>query len=165
MAVHSDILARLYQRHYPGALLYALSLCRNRPLAEDLVQEAFIRAYLDLPDDIPSFPYWLMRVLRNLLIDHHRRQKFQSDGEVPEQWDTETPEDSLLRREDIRALYRGINALEVGDRELLSLFYFAQLPLGEIARLLNVSAAAAKTRLYRARQRLAQRMKEDHYEF
>ena len=64
-----DVLAQLYERYYQPALFYLLALCRDRHLAEDLVQEAFVRAYLSLPEDVPSFPYWLMRVCRNLLCD------------------------------------------------------------------------------------------------
>ena len=55
-----DVLAQLYERYYQPALFYLLALCRDRHLAEDLVQEAFVRAYLSLPEDVPSFPYWLM---------------------------------------------------------------------------------------------------------
>ena len=47
----NDIFDTLYRRYYAPALLYAQSLCRSRHLAEDLVQEAFCRAWLSLPDD------------------------------------------------------------------------------------------------------------------
>ena len=160
-----DIFARLYAHHYDGALLYALSLCRDRRLAEDLVQEAFLRAYQDLPDEIPSFRYWLMRVLRNLLIDYHRRQKFLSSGEVPEQADDGTPERALLQREDVLALYRAMAKLTEPDREILSLFYFAGLPITELAQLLSLTPGAVKMRLVRLRRRLRTEMKEDGYEF
>lgn len=160
-----DIFARLYAHHYDGALLYALSLCRDLRLAEDLVQEAFLRAYQDLPDEIPSFRYWLMRVLRNLLIDYHRRQKFLSGGEVPEQADDGTPERTLLQREDVLALYRAMAKLTEPDREILSLFYFAGLPVTELAQLLRLTPGAVKMRLVRLRRRLRTEMKEDGYEF
>ena len=77
-----DVLAQLYERYYQPALFYLLALCRDRHLAEDLVQEAFVRAYLSLPEDVPSFPYWLMRVCRNLLCDHRRKRRRHADGEL-----------------------------------------------------------------------------------
>ena len=80
----SDLFERLYRQYYTAALLYARSLCRSRHLAEDMVQEAFCRAWLSLPDDVVSFRSWLFRVLRNLIIDHQRRQKFLSDEEPPD---------------------------------------------------------------------------------
>ena len=69
-----DIFEALYRRYYAPALLYAQGLCRSRHLAEDMVQEAFCRAWLSLPDEVTSFRGWLFRVLRNLIIDHQRRQ-------------------------------------------------------------------------------------------
>ena len=53
--MHSDILDELYRQYYGAALLYVLSLCRDRALAEELVHDAFVKAYLSLPDDAPSF--------------------------------------------------------------------------------------------------------------
>lgn len=79
-----DIFEALYRRYYAPALLYAQGLCRSRHLAEDMVQEAFCRAWLSLPDEVTSFRGWLFRVLRNLLIDHQRRQKHLSADDPPE---------------------------------------------------------------------------------
>ena len=50
-----DVLAQLYERYYQPALFYLLALCRDRHLAEDLVQEAFVRACLSLPETSPRF--------------------------------------------------------------------------------------------------------------
>ena len=91
-----DIFEQLYRQHYAAALLYAQGLCRSRPLAEDMVQEAFCRAWLALPDGVVSFRSWLFRVLQNLIIDHLRRQKHLSDEDVPETADAATPESVLL---------------------------------------------------------------------
>ena len=106
-----DIFEQLYRQHYAAALLYAQGLCRSRPLAEDMVQEAFCRAWLALPDGVVSFRSWLFRVLRNLIIDHLRRQKHLSDEDVPETADAATPESVLLQREDAAALYRAMERL------------------------------------------------------
>ena len=149
-----DVLAQLYERYYQPALFYLLALCRDRHLAEDLVQEAFVRAYLSLPEDVPSFPYWLMRVCR-------RRH---ADGDPPERADSApTPEERLLQREELIALYRAIARLSEDEQELLNLFYFARRPLSEIAQLTGMTPGAAKTRLYRARRHLRREMEEDGY--
>ena len=50
-----DVLAQLYERYYQPALFYLLALCRDRHLAEDLVQEAFVRAYLSCRRTSPHF--------------------------------------------------------------------------------------------------------------
>ena len=163
--MHSDILDELYRQYYGTALLYVLSLCRNRTLAEEIVHDAFVKAYLSLPDDVPSFPYWLMKVCRNLFYDHARRQKFLSPEAPPEQIDPATPESLLLQKEETAALWRAIGRLDGADRELLVLHYFAARPAGELAALLGLtSPAAARQRLHRARIRLRRILEEDGYE-
>ena len=163
--MHSDILDELYRQYYGAALLYVLSLCRERALAEEIVHDAFVKAYLSLPDDVPSFPYWLMKVCRNLFYDHARRQKFLSPEAPPEQIDPATPESLLLQKEETAALWRAIGRLDGADRELLVLHYFAARPAGELAALLGLtSPAAARQRLHRARIRLRRILEEDGYE-
>ena len=66
--MHADALEALYRDHYRAALLYALSLCGDRDLAEDLVSDAFEAALLTLDDSHPSVRYWLLRVCRHLWL-------------------------------------------------------------------------------------------------
>ena len=160
-----DIYEQLYQKYYAPALLYAQSLCRSCHLAEDMVQEAFYRAWLSLPEDVVSFRSWLFRVLRNLIIDHQRRQKHLADVPLPDTIDETTPENLLLKREDAAALYRAMEALPESDRELLTLYCFARLSAAELAEALRVTPAVIRQRLRRARIRLRQKMEEDGYEF
>ena len=162
--MHSDILDELYRQYYGAALLYVLSLCRDRALAEELVHDAFVKACLSLPDDAPSFPFWLMKVCRNLWYDHARRRKFLSDEPVPERIDAATPETLLLQKEESAALWRAIHQLDAADRELLILHYFAARPVAELAALLGLTPAAARQRLHRARLKLRRILEEDGYE-
>ncbi len=162
--MQGDLLEELYRQYYGGALLYVLSLCRDAALAEEIVQDAFVKAYLSLPDDVPSFPFWLMKVCRNLFIDRWRHEKFLTDDAPPERGGTDTVEKALLQKEDAAALYRGMEKLSPGDRELLALHYFASRPIGEIAMLLGLTPAAVRQRLHRARLRLRHIMEEDGYE-
>lgn len=162
--MHSDILEQLYRQYYGAALLYVLSLCRDRALAEEIVHDAFVKAYLSLPDDAPSFPYWLMKVCRNLWYDQARRLKFLSSESPPEQIDPVTPETLLLQKEGSAALWHGIEKLDAADRELLVLHYFAARPVAELAALLGLSPAAARQRLHRARGKLRRILEEDGYE-
>ncbi len=162
--MHSDILEELYRQYYGAALLYVLSLCRDRALTEEIVHDAFVKAYLSLPDEAPSFPFWLMKVCRNLWYDHARRQKFLSSEAPPDSADPATPESLLLQKEDAAALWRGIGKLAEADRELLVLHYFAARPVNELAALLGLTAAAARQRLHRARVKLRHILEEDGYE-
>jgi RNA polymerase sigma-70 factor (ECF subfamily) len=166
--MRGDVLERLYDRYYRPAYLYALSICRSRELAEDLVAEAFVKAYLTLADEHGSFQYWLLRVCKNLWIDQLRRQKRYDGGgrdAPPDIPDTYTPEHRVLEDERLSVLYGCIGSLRDADREVLTLHYFSRLPLREIALLLGATPGSVKTRLFRARQALKRLMEENGYEF
>lgn len=159
-----DVLEELYRRHYSAAMLYCVSLCGDEHMAQDFVSDAFVKAYLSLPNDVPSFQYWLLRVCKNLWIDHLRKQKFLTSSESLEQiGDPVTPETAYIQDQERKALWNAIRSLEPSDRELVTLHYFSALPLTQIAPLLGKSYAAAQKRLVRLRQILKQRMEEQGY--
>ena len=159
-----EILEALYRRHYSVARLYCMSLCGDEHLAQDLVSDAFVKAYLSLPDDTPSFQYWLLRVCKNLWIDHLRKHKFLDPAELPEQLsDFLTPETAYIQGQERRVLWNAIRSLEPPDRELVILHYFSELPLTQIAPLLEKSPAATRKQHSRLRKILKERMEEQGY--
>ena len=160
-----DILELLYSRYYNEARLYCLALCGSRETAEDLVADAFVKAYLSLPDDIPSFRYWLFRVCKNLWIDLLRKEKRRMDS-IYEIWpaDFNTPETEALKEEQRQILRETLENLEQSDRELLLLHYCFDMPLYEIARLQSKSYDATRQQLARLRQTLKKRLEEQGYE-
>ena len=158
------LLEELYRKYHDPALLYCLSLCGNEQLAQDLVADSFVKAYLTLPADPPSFRYWLLRVCKNLWFDHLQREKRLTFTE-PEDTLTDgtTPETAYIQKEERRCLWKAINALSPLDRELLTLYYFSDVPLQEAAMLLNKSYPAVRQRMTRLRQTLKQQMEEHGY--
>ena len=100
--MENDILQALYDRYYSAALLYTTALCADAELAKDLVADAFVKAYISLPQEIPSFPFWLFRVCKNLWIDHLRKQPaLLSDDQLLSLADHQTPETIYLKNEDL----------------------------------------------------------------
>lgn len=162
--MNSEILEQFYVRYYKSALLYTLSLCSRREIAEEIVADAFVKAYLSFSDDHTSFQYWLLRVCKNLWIDDLRRQKrIANDGQdaLLGIADKDTPEKNLLHDEQLFTLYKCIRSLTEAEREVLMLHYFSNLRFGEIALMLRVTPGSIKTRIFRARQSLKKLM-EDH---
>ena len=160
----ADLLEELYRKYYPSALLYCTALCGNGHLAQDLASDAFVKAYLSLPDQVPSFRYWLLRVCKHLWIDHLRKEKWNA-SEEPLQYitDQNTPETVYLQKERSRCLWRAISELPPLDQELLTLHYFSGLSLQEAAKLIGKSYPATRQRMVRLRQGLKQRMEEQGY--
>lgn len=144
--------------------MYCFTLCGSWELAEDITADAFVKAYLSLPDSIPSFQYWLLRVCRNLWLDHCRREKHLTSPEALDTLsDQRTPETVLLANERQRILWKAIASLSPLDRELVTLHYFSGLPLNGIAALMGKSHAAIRQRMVRLRAALKQRMEEQGY--
>ena len=79
--------------------------------------------------------------------------------------DHQTPENRYLANERYRVLWQCINTLSPVDREIVTLHYFSELPLQEVARLVGKSYPAVRQRLSRLRQILKQRMEEQGYDF
>ena len=160
----ADLLEELYRKYYSAAVLYCTVLCGDEHLAQDIASDAFVKAYLSLPNDVPSFRYWLLRVCRNLWLDHLRREKHLTGSEALESLtDPHTPENKYIRQEEYRTLWKCIGELPSRDRELLILHYFSQLPLKEIAAMTGLSYAATRQRMVRLRTQLKQRMEEHGY--
>ena len=68
-----DIIDQLFSQHYNEALLYTISLCRNRTVAEDIVSSAFFKALTLADDSIHNFKPWLLTVCRNEFISICRK--------------------------------------------------------------------------------------------
>ena len=160
----ADILEELYRKYYSSAVLYCLALCGDEHLSQDIASDAFVKAYLSLPNQVPSFRYWLLRVCRNLWIDHLRKRKWEASREPLEYMsDSVTPESRYLQGEQIRYLWKCISELPSQDRELLVLHYVSGLSLQESAKLLGCSYTAVRQRMVRLRQTLKLRMEEQGY--
>ena len=160
----SKLLEELYRSHYGAVYAYCLTLCGNDQLAQDLAADAFVKAYLSLPNDIPSFRWWLLRVCRNLWFDHLRKEKHLAGSDALEYLsDPATPENRYIQKEQSRFLWHCIASLPPPDRELLTLHYFSGLPLKEIAAMTGTSYPALRQRMVRLRNQLKLRMEEKGY--
>lgn len=161
----SDILEELYRKYYRSTVLYCLSLCGSEALAQDIASDAFVKAYLSLPNTVSSFPYWLMRVCKNLWIDYLRKHS-RITGDEPLQYlaDQNTPENRYLQDEQQQFLWDCIFQLQPLDRELVTLHYFSGLSLQEAAEILGKSYESTRQRIVRLRKILRQKMEEQGYD-
>ena len=109
--MEKDILKQLYQKYRKEIYLYLYSLCKNSSLAEDLLQETFLKALLSLPDDHTNMRAWLYLVARNLFFNYYRREKEKVPlGEVQQIQNTASQEvlEGILKEEKNRLLYQAM---------------------------------------------------------
>lgn len=154
-----DIIDELFRRYYNEALLYVMTLCRNRTVAEDVVSAAFFRALESADDSIRDFRPWLLAVCRNEYLSQLRKTSRES-GEASEELAAESEQmiESIIRQEEYRALYRAIDTLNESQKEVITLFYFSGLSVREIAQVTGKSETNAKVTLCRAREALKKSM-------
>ena len=152
--MRSDLLEKMFTEHYNGALLYALSLCGDKHLAEELVPIAFFKALQSADDSIVSFRAWLFAVLRNEHLSHLRKNKRNTELHEYIEDEDERILDKIIKDEEYRALYRAISLLETSEKEVITLFYFEDLSIREISQIVSKNEGAIKTSLCRARIKL-----------
>ena len=146
-----------------------LRMTGNPSDAEDLAQEAFIRAYNNLGSfkRESSFSQWLYRLTSNVCIDHLRREKrrdissltYIDDLGIAQEIELSderfTPEGALERRQVKESIQRGLDMLSVEHREILVMREMEGLSYEEIGSFLGISPGTVKSRISRARQNLS----------
>lgn len=159
--MEKDVLERLYRRHTKAVYLYLYSLCRDHNLAEDLMQETFLRALCSLKLAGTDLLPWLLAVARNLYLDNWRSQKRSglqdSAGSCEEKRETDSGKgilEMLIRKEQNQELYRAVGRLGDTEREAVVLYYFAELSQEEIAEVLGLTHGNVRVILYRAKKKL-----------
>ena len=142
----------------PSLRAFAMSLAHSPDHADDLVQEAIVRALTNIETFEPgtNMSAWLFRILRNLFYSQHRRAKHEvpdPDGSYAGQLRT-APEQSA--RCDFQDLRRALARLSVEHQEALILIGAAGLSYEEAAQVCGVAIGTMKSRVHRGRVHLAE---------
>jgi len=160
LAGDRDVFEILYSKYYPKVFSIARGILLDTEEAADTVQEIFTLLYRNLSrfDKRSRFSTWLFRVAVNRSIQQARRNKHRSKN-VPlnEALGTPSPEEDHSIDPKI---HETLAMLPPADRALLTLFYWEEQSLQEISESIGCSLNAAKTRLYRARERFRQFFEE-----
>ena len=157
-------LVEAYQRPVYNLTYRMLGEARE---AEDAAQEAFLRAYqhLERYDPKRSFKTWLLSIASNYCIDRLRKRRLtwlSIDEPLPPHpaltSDTPGPETATLSGERSEAVQELLSDLAPDYRAAVVLRYWYDMPYAEIAETLETTESAIKSRLFRARQMLAQKV-------
>lgn len=153
----------------------ALRTVGNPEDAADLSQEAFLRAYRSIASfrGDSKFSVWLYRLTTNICIDFLRSRgrkptvslTVEGDDEESEELDVADerydPEENFQRAELQRAVQRGLNTLPEEFRTILILRELEGMSYAEIGEILHLEEGTVKSRLFRARSRLCEFLKQD----
>jgi RNA polymerase sigma-70 factor (ECF subfamily) len=151
-------IVRLYQRRVYGV---ALRIVRAHDVADDVAQEAFLRAWrsLDRFDLDRPFGPWVCRIAANLAVNYVRspraREEGLPEGHAEEKAKAPGPLGALLDGEATRVLDAALAELPGEQRAVLVMRAVEEMSYAEIAEALGISPGTVMSRLYRAREKLA----------
>jgi len=153
----------LVQRYLPKARIIARRLLQNPDDADDLVQDAFLRALerIGTFDVTRAFEPWFNRLLVNLGLDWRRKQKVRgSETADPEAIAGGTRPDRETERSELRtALQEAVNRLPDRQRLIVTLFEVEGHSTEEVADMLKVSQVTVRWHLHQARKALREMLK------
>ena len=145
------------------AFRVAYSVLRNREDAEEVAQEAMLKARRKLRTlrQRERFRSWLVRIVWRLAIDRQRadRRRERREQVEPTALEEPSPEDLATSGELSQHLWRAIDELPEIHRKVLILAAIEEHDMQSVARLLNLPAGAVKSRLHKARERLLEKLK------
>ena len=159
----------LYQPHYRRVYVYHLARTGNEQDAQDLTSETFMAALDSLAAYRPeagnshehSFAAWLFGIARHKLADFFDNWVPQSSleevGERPLSTTEYLPEQAAVQRSDLTRLRQVLALLPEERADALSLRYFSELSLAEVAQVMDKSEAAVKMLVHRGLQELRDR--------
>jgi RNA polymerase sigma-70 factor (ECF subfamily) len=148
-----------YDEYADSIFRFALSKTSDREVSNDLMQEAFTRAwdYCASGQKIEQWRAFLFRTLYNLIVDYYRKKRSVSldamaerEGFVPA--DDARPGITISEEVEITRVRRSIDKLDDTYRDILYLRFVEDLPVKEIARIADLSANAVSVRIHRGIQ-------------
>jgi RNA polymerase sigma-70 factor (ECF subfamily) len=162
--------SRLLSRYKDNIFYYILRMVGDKTHANDLTLETFDKAFqnLDKYSEQYAFSTWLYKIAKNCTIDFIRRRKLNSlhinygpdeESSINENTlysGTPNPEENMIQQQEESKLMRYIESLKPKYRTLIELRYIKEYAYEEIAEELNIPIGTVKTRLFRAKNALAE---------
>ncbi|MFD2932441.1 RNA polymerase sigma factor [Spirosoma flavum] len=145
----------LYQTYYPKVLKLCLGYTGSYPQAQDLAQEAFVKAWQNLSsfkgDSLVST--WLYRIAVNTCLNHLRKERKQATDTLQEYHSDQQADEPNELESQISLLYSCISKLAETDRLIITLV-LDDMPYPEIAQIIGISEGNLRVKIHRIKQQL-----------
>lgn len=164
----SAAFAVLVERYKDLVYTLAIRMMKNKEEAEEVAQDAFVKAYTSLNKfkGASKFSTWIYRVTYNTCLDRIKKNKrTQRTVTIDEYTEHQVKTidnalDKIESKERQEAIQQCIELLPAEDSFLLTLYYFEELSLDEISKIVNLKPNNVKVKLFRSRKKLATILKE-----
>jgi len=154
----------VYDLYFRDVYRYALSLCQNEAIAEEITQETFYKALskLDRFDGKCKVSVWLCQIAKNTYISMCRKDKrLTTDSNLDLYISTPSMEDHYSAKETVFVIHRVLHALEDPYKEVFSLRTFGELTFRQIGELFGKTETWARVTYHRARLKIKEGLKNE----
>jgi len=161
-SVEKPSIEALFDAEETPLLRYAYGMVARREVAEEIVQDAFLKLYKHW-QDIESPRAWLYRATRNLSLNYlrkYKRETLSDDSDSQESPSQRNPDDELGRMEAIGTLRILIEELPAADRALIQLKYHEDLSYGNIGEQLELGTGNVGYKLHHLLKHLSQALQK-----
>jgi RNA polymerase sigma-70 factor (ECF subfamily) len=155
----------LFARHHVRVYRFVLRLVRNEATAEDLISDVFLDVWRQAGkfEGRSAFSTWMLSIARFKALSALRRRPEQelddeTAGAIEDQSDD--PEATLLKKDKGAVLRQCLTALSAEHREIIDLVYYHEKSVEEVASIVGIPEATVKTRMFYARKKLSELLKE-----
>jgi RNA polymerase sigma-70 factor, ECF subfamily len=155
----------LFARHHVRVYRFLLRLVRNEATAEDLISEVFLEVWRNAGkfEGRSAVSTWMLSIARfKALSALRKRTEDELDEEAAEQIEDQAddPETSLAKKDKGAVLRQCLSALSAEHREVIDLVYYHEKSVEEVAGIVGIPEATVKTRMFYARKKLSELLKE-----
>jgi RNA polymerase sigma-70 factor (ECF subfamily) len=158
--------APLVDKYKQLAFSLSLKITKNREDAEEAAQDSFLKAYRSLVSykGGATFKTWFFRIVYTTAISKVRRKKqtliSYEDYRLTDQELLECEEavGQFTAEERATYLHKAMDQLDPEERAILNLYYFEELPVDEVAEIMDLSASNVKVKLFRSRKKLYEQL-------
>ena len=152
--------AVVYQSYAAGVFAYCLKILADRQLAEDVVQETFLKVqqHAKSIQRNESFRSWIFRIARNEALMQLRKRRLDGQLEDESVWSEDTPHQQLIALERSEIVNSLLDNLKHEYREVLVLLVYESMSYAEIAAITGATESSVKSRIFRARKAMLEKL-------
>jgi RNA polymerase sigma-70 factor, ECF subfamily len=155
----------LFARHHVRVYRFVLRLVRNEATAEDLISEVFLDVWRQAGkfEGRSAVSTWMLSIARfKALSALRKRPELELDEETAERIEDQSddPETALAKKDKGALLRQCLTALSAEHREIVDLVYYHEKSVEEVAGIVGIPEATVKTRMFYARKKLSELLKE-----
>jgi len=155
----------LFARHHVRVYRFVLRLVRNEATAEDLISEVFLDVWRQAGkfEGRSAVSTWMLSIARFKALSALRRkpeQELDDETAAAIEDQADDPEVTLAKKDKGAALRQCLTALSAEHREVVDLVYYHEKSVEEVARIVGIPEATVKTRMFYARKKLSELLRE-----